>query len=418
MKMNNRLLAFFILSITAGTRSANAQSEGLTSSPYSLYGLGIINQNGIGRSNGMGYTGVGLKSATEINNLNPAHYALIPENTFFYDLGVTGEYNNYSNISYTEQRSSLNFSNLALAFRIIEKLGAGITLVPYSDVGYSLVGIQTNIEGSNEVFESNVSGLGGLNDLRFNIGYGITDRLRIGLTGSLLFGNIEEVESFQISSSGFELTETTNYSGLRLGFGFQHDLTDHITLGSTIQYPTRLKGRLKQSVHKVLDGSEIIVEEEGRGEVSDFNMPLEIGFGMSARVFGSLLIGADYKKNYWESTGDGQKIGKFTDQDVYALGFEYQRNPLGYKYSDRIRYRGGFNYDTGYLALNDTKIEGYSITAGVGLPLNAFTGSQINLSYAYGSKGQLQNILVREDYHILTLNLSLADLWFRKRRVE
>lgn len=418
MKMNKRLLTLLILAITVGTRSGIAQSEGLTSSPYSLYGLGIINQTGIGRSNSMGYTGIGLKSGTEINNLNPANYGMTPENTFLYDLGITGVYNNYSNSSYTEQKSSFNFSNLALAFRIIENLGAGLTLVPYSNVGYTLVGVQTNIEGSKEVYESNVSGIGGLNDLRFNLGYGITNHLRIGLSGSLLFGNIEEVESFQISRSSFELTETTNYSGFRLGFGFQNDLTENITLGSTIQFPTRLKGSLKQAAQKVLDGSEIVVEDEGKGEVSDFNMPLEIGFGISARILGSLFIGADYKRNYWESVSDVQKIGEFVNQDVYAFGLEYQKNPMGYKYSDRIRFRGGFNYDSGYLALNDTKIEGFSFTAGIGLPLNAFTGSQINLSYAYGSNGQLQNILVREDYHKLTLNFSLADLWFRKRKIE
>ena len=50
-----------------------AQSEALTSSPYSLYGLGIINQTSIGKSNALGYTGIGRKTATEINNLNPSN---------------------------------------------------------------------------------------------------------------------------------------------------------------------------------------------------------------------------------------------------------------------------------------------------------------------------------------------------------
>ena len=113
-----------ILLLTTGLVSLStfiqAQSEGLTSSPYSLYGLGVINQTSIGKSNGLGYTGIGLKTETEINNLNPANFALVPQNSFFYDIGVTSEYNNYSNTGTSEGRTSLNFSNFAFAFRITE----------------------------------------------------------------------------------------------------------------------------------------------------------------------------------------------------------------------------------------------------------------------------------------------------------
>ena len=76
----------------------------------------IINQTSIGKSNALGYTEIGRKTATEINNLNPANYALIPQNSFFYDIGVTGESNTYSNRGYNENKTNVNFSNLAFAF--------------------------------------------------------------------------------------------------------------------------------------------------------------------------------------------------------------------------------------------------------------------------------------------------------------
>lgn len=418
MKMNKStfLKAFFgvILSVTC----ASAQSEGLTSSPYSLYGLGIINQTSIGRSNSMGYTGIGLKTETEINNLNPSNFALIPQNSFFYDIGVTMEHNNYSNKGTDETRTTFNFSNLAFAFRITEGLGAGITMVPYSDVGYALVGIQTNIEGSSETFESNVTGLGGLNDLRLNLGYSVIDKLRLGVSASFLFGNIEENESFLITNSFFQLTETTNYSGIRLGLGMQYDISEKITFGSTIQFPTSLTGNLTRSVYKVLDGAEVIVEDEEADTTSDFKMPMELGFGLSTKFFKTLTLAVDYKKNFWDNTGQTENIGNYEDQDIYAFGLEYMKDPESYKYKDRIRYRAGFNYDNGYLAINDSKIDGYNITAGIGLPIGQGNNSMLNLSYGYGSKGQIQNILIKEDYHLLTLNLSLEDLWFRKRKIN
>ena len=259
--MNKNVLTVWVIGAMLSALNCQGQSEALTSSPYSFYGLGLINQTSIGKSNGMGYSGIGQKTNTEINNLNPANFALIPKNSFFYDIGVKTEFNAYSNSSSDEAKTNFNFSNLAMAFRITEGFGAGIVMVPYSTVGYSLIGIQTNIEGSNETFESNVTGLGGLNDLKLNLGYELFKNLRIGASASLLFGNIEEDESFQISNSLFNLNEVSNYSGLRMGFGIQMDLFENLSFGSTIQLPTTLNGTLKRSVLKNLDGNDVVVED-------------------------------------------------------------------------------------------------------------------------------------------------------------
>ncbi|MCL6264855.1 OmpP1/FadL family transporter [Flagellimonas myxillae] len=390
----------------------------MTSSPYSLYGLGAINQTSIGAANSMGYSGIGLRTDSGINNLNPATYSLIPQNSFFYDVGVVGEFNSFKNQSESESKTTLNFSNLAFAFRIEERFGLGIALIPYSDVGYSLLGIQTNIEGSSEVFESNVTGLGGLNDLRVNIGYGPTEKLRLGFSASLLFGNIEENEFLQVGSGSLEITETTNYSGFRFGFGAQWDLTDKVTIGSTAQLPVSLKGNLVRSANKTILDSEIVIAEDEGSSVDDFKIPLELGFGLGVQLTDYLTMSADYKKNFWNDTNQTENIGTYQDQDIYALGLEYLKNPLGRKYGDRIRLRTGINCDNGYLAINNRKIEGYNFTLGVGLPTGRFANSLLNLSYSYGSKGQIENVLVQENYHVLTLNFSLEDLWFKKRKIN
>ncbi|MCM4162464.1 MULTISPECIES: OmpP1/FadL family transporter [unclassified Arenibacter] len=417
MKRNKLpLLALFLIFLFA--IPALGQSEGLTSSPYSLYGLGVINQTSIGRTNGTGYSGIALKSDTEINNLNPANFALIPQNSFFYDVGLRGKYNNYSNRINDETKTTVNFSNLALAFRIADRLGAGIAIVPYTDVGYTLLGVKTNIEGSEDTFESNVNGLGGMSDLKLNLGYGITDNLRFGASFSILFGKIEEEESFQVYSSALVSTEDTNYSGTRFGLGLQYDLTNTITIGSTVQFPTRLKGSVRRSVVKSLVGVEIQVEEDESDTVADFKMPLELGVGLSTNFLKFFTLNTDYKKNYWSDTGQAENIGTYMDQDIYAVGLEFVRNANSYKYNQRIRYRSGFNHDSGYLSINGEKIEGHNFTAGIGLPIGRGNNSMINLSYSYGSSGLIENILVKENYHVLTLNLSLEDLWFKKRKTD
>ena len=285
-------------------------------------------------------------------------------------------------------------------------------------MGYSLLGIQTNIEGSSEVFESNVTGLGGLNDLRVNIGYGPTEKIRLGFSASLLFGNIEENEFLQVGSGSLEITETANYSGFRFGFGAQLDLTKKITLGSTIQLPVSLTGNLVRSANKTILDSEIVVAEDEGGSVDSFKLPFELGVGLGVQLTDYLTMSADYKRNFWNDTNQTENIGAYQDQDIYALGLEYVKNPMGRKYSERIRLRMGINYDNGYLAINDRKIEGYNFTLGVGLPTGRFANSLLNLSYSYGSKGQIENVLVQENYHVLTLNFSLEDLWFKKRKIN
>ena len=326
-----------------------SQSEGLTSSPYSLYGLGVINQTSIGKNNSMGFSGLALPTETSINSLNPSNYALIPQNSFFYDIGITEEFNTYANAGDKEWKNTLNFSNIAFAFRITERLGAGISLIPYSDVGYSLLGLVSNIEGSNESFESNVSGLGGLNDFSFNVGYGLSDSFRLGIHGSFLFGKIEETETFTINTSYFQLNETTNYSGLRIGIGTQFDITNNFTIGSTVKLPISLKGNLTRSVNKTLDGTETLVVDGEADSISDFKLPLELGFGFSTKIKESLLLSVDYKKNFWSTTNQLENIGSYSDQNIYAIGLEYSIKQRGFTYWNRMKFRAGFNYEDGYL---------------------------------------------------------------------
>ncbi|WP_335966449.1 hypothetical protein [Galbibacter sp. PAP.153] len=413
-KTKNSIL-LFILIITKVT----AQSESLTSSPYSLYGLGVINQTSIGKVNAMGYSGIGMKSVGYINNLNPASYALIPQNNFLYDLGGKAEINTYANKFNSEKNTSFNFSNLAFAFHITEKMGAGVTLIPYSHVGYSLVGLETNIEGSTETVKTNAQGTGALNDLSFNFGYSPFSNFRIGLNAAVLFGNIEEEESFSLNTSSFLLNEQTSYSGIQLGIATQFDITDDISLGGILKLPSTLNGSLSRSIYKTLDYNSTTVEENIEGNADDFELPLHFGVGFSATLFDkNLLFNVDYQKRYWGKTGQNDHIGEYTDQNIYALGLEYANKSRNTKYFQRIAYRAGFNFDDGYLSVNNNKINSYSITAGLGLPLSARNSSALNISYSYGQKGQINNILIQENYHLITINLSLQDFWFVKRLVK
>lgn len=391
-----------------------AQSNNLTNSPYSLYGLGVSNGLNTGKANTLGGTGIAMPSIDFINNSNPASYGSIPSNSFFYEIGVKAEMNELNDNSDSESRINGNFSNLSLAFPISKNSGAGITLLPYTTVGYAIFGVETSIEGSNETFFSNIIGSGGLNDLKFNFGYSLTDRFRLGVFGSYLFGNIEEEEVDNIKNVIFITSESNYYKGFRFGAGLQYDLSNKISLGATVNSPTQLNGSQNKTV-SIQDSGPIINDDL---DLNSFNLPLEIGFGLHAKLSKKLFINIDYKRNFWDATKQTDYIGEYVDQDIFGIGAEYTPFKNSVKYWKRIQYRTGFNYDNGYLSIDGNKINNYSLTIGAGLPIGRFTNSMFNVGYSYGQKGLISDGLIKENYHILSLNVSLEGRWFLKRKLN
>jgi hypothetical protein len=415
--MNKTVL--FILFVLSLIPNLWSQSESLTSSPYSLYGLGIHNNTLIGKWNGLSGAGLGYASSNEINPLNPASYAVLHKNGFWFDVGAKGGFNSYQNQRSSDRAIDFNFSDLAIGFSVANKLGMGLTLLPYSSVGYTLSGIESNMEGSQETYYTNVNGYGGLNDLKWSVGYEIIKPLRIGLSTSFLFGNVHETEYLQVSSSYFYMEKNRFYKGIKLGLGIQFQPSDNFSIGSVIQFPTELNGSMTRDISKQVDGVEIVLEDAVAMETSNFELPLEMGVGVSyALLDKKLTFNADYYKKFWSSTLQKDKLGTYQDQNIYNIGAEFLYKIHSDKYYQKIKYRLGYSYDSGYLSINDSNIANQNFTLGLGLPLNNQNFSNLNIAYTYGQRGHIQNQMVKEKYHLITLNLSLENKWFVKHKIE
>lgn len=151
---------------------ALAYSQSNTTSPYSRYGLGELNQKTLAHNTGMGGAHIALKPDSTmpifINVGNPAAYALIRLTT----LEVGGEFVRADYVG--ARKSSLtkwgaNFAYAVLGFPILKNGGACLGIQPYSSVGY---------EAENRLIENNIgnvtykyAGEGGLT--KAYLGYGI-----------------------------------------------------------------------------------------------------------------------------------------------------------------------------------------------------------------------------------------------------
>lgn len=403
----------FLFALTIFTVSnVTSQSNNLSSSPYSIYGLGVNNNSNTGRINSMGKTGIAMPTDHSINNLNPASFATIGFKSFLFEIGAKIEKETLFEDGIKENRFNGNFSNIAFAFSLNKKSGIGLTLIPFTNVGYNLVGLESNVEGTTEsTFMTNINGQGGLNELRLSYGYAITPKLRLGINTSALFGTIEENEISNINGTQLTISDKNYYSGIRLGIGAQWDINDYVSIGSTINFPTTLKGTKESSIFL-----ENQLQEQEEESLTGVKLPLELGFGIHTQLYKGLSLNADYKTSFWESTNQTDYLGDYIDEHFIGIGMQYIPKKNSLKYWKNIEYRLGVNYSTGNIEVNHQNIKNNEYTLGFGLPLNLKKNSKLNIGYSFGQKGLVENGLIKENYHLFTINLNLSDIWFQKRK--
>ncbi|MCB0485014.1 MAG: hypothetical protein KDC47_02345 [Flavobacteriaceae bacterium] len=397
--------AIIVVNITIGF----AQTESLSNSPYSLYGLGTYNDISTGKTNGLGRTGLAMPSDVSINSFNPASLGIFSTTSFLYDIGFNAKLENLNQNGIKEYKKTGNFSDISFAFPINEKSAMSVALVPLTNVGYYISGIKTDVEGYEGYYLSDFEGSGGLNDLKINYGRSY-NKLRIGISGSLLFGKISQTETNYIGTTSLMIDEKNNYTGFRITGGTQYDVSPKITLGAIVSLPTTLNAKQQYTITQ--DGEELLSSSE---RIEDFKLPMEVGLGTHVKFNDRAFMNIDYKRRLWDSTNQSDGIGDFVDQQLVGLGIEYMPVPTTFTYFSRIQYRIGFNYDSGYLSIKNNRIDNYAINVGVGLPTNSKNNSLINLAYAYGKNGRIDNGLIKENYHMLTLNVSLEGIWFQKK---
>ena len=392
-------------------------SQSISSSPYSLYGVGSLYDADFGVIPSIGSSGIALPSDTFINNLNPASLAYLPQNHFMFEVGGKAIVTTFQSSSKTEKRNNFQFSHIAFAFPVTKKSSFSIALRPYSSATFKISDLKLPISNSSEYYTLNAEGSGGLNSFDFSYGYRLSKKLSAGISATVLFGNTTDDRSYIIANSLTTINKKTDYNGLRATLGAQYKIDSTFTIASTFKMPSRIKASKVQSIESVSNSNNSAIETDVASDTDDYYLPLEIGFGITKRFKNNLNMILDYEKSLWNDTNQSELYGDFVNQDRFALGFTYRKNKNIRSYSDRIQYATGVNFDTGYLEVDGKRVNNAAISFGVTLPIEN-TFSAVNISYSYGQKGRIGDGLIKENYHKLSLNLSLDGIWFAKRKIE
>lgn len=408
---------FLILAVAC---SSILLAQNNTSSPYSLFGVGIENKTSTGNLTALGNTGIANDDKFQINIFNPASLGNIQQNSFLYELGANGTYTTLKNSSTSESSYNGNISHVAIAFPIKHNWGVGMGLLPQTKVGYDIT-TQSSIEGSTDLFFSNINGEGGLNNFYIATGIKLGKVFSIGLDASFLFGSINETSQY-FSDSFFTIEDENYYTGMKLKTGFQYaffnDKNKKTTIGGILEIPVSLSGAQTRTTFKTSDtGTITVIENEVENEVDDFNLPIVSGIGVTTDVYKDFTASLDYKKLLWSETDQVESNIEYKNQDIYAFGLEYNPSVRKLKYLNRLKYRFGFNYNTGFLNISGKEINSYFLSLGAGIPLDNNARNFINLSYSYGKEGSTENRLIQENFHKITLNFSFIGNWFKERKI-
>ena len=411
--MKKRSILFICICIIS--ISINAQSD--ISSPYSMYGLGKESPNYFSGLTALSNTGIAYRNPFSINKSNPASLTSISKNAFLYEVG----FNSTSSIKKTntinQQNFDFSFTHLAMGLTINDFWSTSFGIMPYSKVNYEIDVLQP-IEGTTSFYNTNIIGTGGISEAFWGHGLKLTNNLSVGIELYGRFGSIVREDFISFETTSAYTKTSTNYLSAGLNAGIQYNLKELIglnsTIGATISTPSTFNGE-ETVTYGGIDDS--LVLDEYISDSENIDTPLKLGVGISTKISNNLLLNIDYRKNYWGDTNQSTgETANYIDQYIYAIGTEFKIPSEFNNYWDNVKYRAGINYDSGYLNLSKNNIDNYSFSLGLGMPLSKNGLSTMNINYSYGKEGTTNNNLIQDNFHKLSINLSLVGNWFKKQQ--
>ncbi len=411
--MVRKILLFFLPALLA---SGMVSSQN-TVSPYSIFGPGEIVPKGFGRSLGMGKAGIALPSDNRLNNLNPASYSGIGRQNFILEIGIDGKYSVFDSRSNRLSGFNANMRYLAFGLHIANWWASTVELSPFSTVGYS-IRTQKYIEGSPSTYSSTFTGSGGITQVAWGNAFRITRHLSVGMNSAYLFGPLSQQESIVLSTVGnsYIVTQDDYLHSLRFDWGAQYTFqTKNLfwSLGATYANRQSLRSTYSTTVQ---DGNySTINSREGTNKA--MKVPQTFGAGLAVTLPGRLSLAADYQLQKWSDLRYPTMAGKFSDATTYAAGLELKpwKESLSNKFFQNWSYRAGASYSLSYLTLGSNQISNLAFNLGFGLPFRN-QSSTVNLAFEAGKTGTTRNNLVRENYLLMHLNISINELWFIKKK--
>jgi len=411
--MQKTINPFLITAMLLITLSIQGQNS--TNSPYTRYGYGDLANRSFGAGRSMGGVGIGLRSAKQINPMNPASYSSMDSLTFLFDFGASAQMSWYSDGVNKQNDINGNVEYMAMQFPLSRRIALSAGLMPFSHVGYAFGEINT---ANGQTYSEKFEGTGGLNQLYGGLSIDIwRKRLAIGANINYLFGAVQHNTTVAYSAAN----STSIYSADKLiikdamfDFGIQYtqpvNKTDNIVLG-LVYSPGR---KLNNEYYRQVTGTETVVDTITG---LTFDYPESYGIGLSYSRENKFIAVADVSLQSWKDATYASEKNVFNDRMKISAGGEFIPNLYSCPYLNRMRYRLGASYTGSYIKVGDNGYKEYSATIGVGFPVTD-DRSFVNLSLEYVKIAPDAKQMIDESYLRLTLNYTFNEYWFFKLKLK
>ena len=424
------LSVFLIISVCVSAQDGTYGAY----SPYSIYGIGDISQEGTAFNKSMGGVGLATRNRRFINYLNPAAVTARDSLSFMADFGLQQSNKVYRQGDLRSAHNTFNIYNFVMSFPIYRSSAFMVGITPFSDVGYDFSSIETdpNIIGQTGNISYDSYGTGSVYQVFAGAGVTFWKRLSLGAEAIYYFGNIDKVTNMDYSNSSYRSVNSGSdlmVRGTTGKFGLQYEqkLGGDVSMiiGATYRLSTSLKGTVlnyryanQDSVTDTLKNESLDLRKSG------LKFADELGVGISFKSGEKWSAEFNYLRSDWRNSGFDSASGFSVKSDMetfssavsqsFRAGFEIvpNRNDIRY-YLRRCAYRAGVYYDQSYYKLNGNNVNSMGITLGVTLPVfRLYNG--LTLGVDLGQRASTRNNMIRERYATFVVGFNIHDIWFQK----
>lgn len=424
------LSVFLIISVCVSAQDGTYGAY----SPYSIYGIGDISQEGSAFNKSMGGVGLATRNRRFINYLNPAAVTARDSLSFMADFGLAQSNKIYRQGDLRSAHNTFNIYNFVMSFPIYRSSAFMVGITPFSDVGYNFSSIETdpNIIGQTGNITYDSYGTGSVYQVFAGAGVTFWKRLSIGAEAIYYFGNIDKVTNMDYSNTSYRSVNSGNdlmVRGTTGKFGLQYEqkLGGDVSMiiGATYRMSTSLKGTSLSYRYANQDSvTDTLRYQENDLRKSGLKFADELGVGISIKGGEKWSAEFNYLRSDWRNSGFDSASGFSVKSDTetfsstvsqsFRAGFEIvpNRNDIRY-YFRKCAYRAGVYYDQSYYKLNGNSVNSMGITLGVTLPVfRLYNG--LTLGVDLGQRASTRNNMIRERYATFVVGFNIHDIWFQK----
>lgn len=424
------LSVFLIISVCVSAQDGTYGAY----SPYSIYGIGDISQEGSAFNKSMGGVGLATRNRRFINYMNPAAVTARDSLSFMADFGLQQSNKVYRQGDLRSAHNTFNIYNFVMSFPIYRSSAFMVGITPFSDVGYDFSSIETdpNIIGQTGNISYDSYGTGSVYQVFAGAGVTFWKRLSIGAEAIYYFGNIDKVTNMDYSNSSYRSVNSGSdlmVRGTTGKFGLQYEqkLGGDVSMiiGATYRLSTSLKGNALNYRYANQDSvTDTLKYQENDLRKAGLKFADELGVGISVKGGEKWTAEFNYLRSDWRNSGFDSAGGFSVKSDTetftstvsqsFRAGFEIvpNRNDIRY-YLRKCAYRAGVYYDQSYYKLNGNSVNSMGVTLGVTLPVfRLYNG--LTLGVDLGQRASTRNNMIRERYATFMVGFNIHDIWFQK----